>query len=202
MDPEQPSVPVSGTSRRSFTPILFLVGVVFFFLPFVDIRCNNVSLQQISGINLATGFKIKTTPNGSLLDNLDRSNNDDITFNKDAEVRDLNVYALVALVLGIGGLIISLINFKGREVLGVVAGIGAAVALIGLMADIRSQVKLNLSTKTDIANIQLAVDLPPWFYITIAVFLAGAILSYKAIKENRRCQPDFKQTSCIRRIPG
>jgi len=182
MDPEQPSVPVSSASRRSFTPILFLVGVVFFFLPFVDIRCNNVSLQQISGINLATGFKIKTTPNGSLLDNLDRSNKDDITFNKDAEVRDLNVYALVALILGIGGLIISLVNFRGREVLGVVAGIGASVALIGLMADIRSQVKLNLSAKTDIANIRLAVDFTPWFYITIAVFLAGAILSYKAIK--------------------
>jgi hypothetical protein len=183
MAPEQPPVPVRDAPRRSFSPILFLAGVVLFFLPFVDIRCNDVSLQQVTGINLATGFKIKTTGNGSLLDNLDRSNNNDVGFTKDAEVRDLNGYALVALILGIVGLIISLINFRAREVLGVVTGVGAAVALIGLMADIRSQVKINLSAKTDIANIRLGVDFTPWFYITIAVFLAGAVLSYRAIKE-------------------
>ena len=182
MDPEQPSVPVREASRKFFTPVLYLAGVVLFFLPFVDIRCNNVSLQQVTGINLATGFKIKTTANGSLLDNLDRSNKDDVVFTKDAEIRDLNAYALVALILGIGGLVITLINFKGREVLGAVTGVATAVALIGLMADIRSQVKINLSAKTDIGNIRLAVDFTPWFYITIAVFLAGAILSYKAIK--------------------
>ena len=182
MDPEQPPVPVSGATRRSVTPILFLLGVAFFFLPFVDIRCNDVSLQQVSGINLATGFKIKTSPNGSLLGKLDRSDNPDISFGKDAEVRNLNGYALVALVMGVAGLIISVISFKGREVWGVVTGIGAVAALIGLMADIRSQVKLNLSAKTDIANIRFAVDFTPWFYFTIAVFLAGAVLSFKAIK--------------------
>ena len=182
MDTEQPSVPVSGASRRSVTPILFLLGVAFFFLPFVDIRCNNVSLQQVTGINLATGFKIKTTANGSLLDQLDRSNNDDISPGKDAEVRDFNAYALVALIIGFAGLVTSLISFRGREVLGVVTGVGATVALIGLMADIKSQVRLNLSGKTDIANIRFAVDFTPWFYFTIAVFLAAAVLSYKAIR--------------------
>jgi hypothetical protein len=186
MDPEQSSPPAAVQSAKPITgrlsPIFFLLGVVFFFLPFVDIRCNNVSLQQVSGINLATGFKIKTANNGSLFDNLDHSNNDDFSITKNGEERKLNEYALVALIIGAAGLIISLINFKGREILGVITGVGAAAALIGLMADIKSQVKLDLSAKTDNLNIRVAVDFTPWFYITVLVFLIGAFLSYIAIK--------------------
>ena len=187
MEPEQSSPAVTVQSAKPITgrlsPLLFLLGVLFFFLPFVDIRCNNVSLQQVSGINLATGFKIKTPNNGSLFDNLDHSNNDDFTITKNGEERKLNEYALIALIIGAAGLIISLLNFKGREILGLITGIGAAAALIGLMADIKSQVKLDLSAKTDIANISLAVDFTPWFYLTIVAFLIGAFLSYKGMNE-------------------
>ncbi|MCW3119084.1 MAG: hypothetical protein JWM28_3166, partial [Chitinophagaceae bacterium] len=152
MEPEQSSPVVASAAAKPITgrlsPILFLLGVIFFFLPFVDIRCNNVSLQQVSGINLATGFKIKTPHDGSLFENMDHTNND-FSITKNGETRELNGYALSGLITGIAGLIISLLHFKGREMLGMITGIGAAAALVGLMADIKSQVKIDLSAKTD-----------------------------------------------------
>ncbi|MES1220636.1 MAG: hypothetical protein ABUT20_34355 [Bacteroidota bacterium] len=185
MEPEQSSPVSTVQSAKPVTgrlsPIFFLLGVAFFFLPFVDIRCNNVSLQQVSGVNLATGFKIKTNNNGSLFDNLDQSGNNDFSFSKNGE-RKLNEYALIALIIGIAGLITSLINFKNREILGIITGVGAAAALIGLMADIKSQVKLDLSAKSNDLNIRVAVDFTPWFYITVLVFLIGAYLSFMAIQ--------------------
>jgi hypothetical protein len=186
MEATQSSTVVNPSSakpvRGRLSPIFFLLGVVFFFLPFVDIRCNNVSLQQVSGINLATGFKIKTTKTGSLLDNLDQSDNNDLAITKNGGERKFNAYALIALITGFAGLVISLLHFKGRETLGIITGVGAAAALVGLMADIKSQVKLDISAKTDSLNIRVAVDFTPWFYITIAVFLIGAYLSYIAIR--------------------
>ncbi|MES1219959.1 MAG: ABC transporter permease, partial [Bacteroidota bacterium] len=73
-------------------------------------------------------------------------------------------------------------NFKNREILGIITGVGAAAALIGLMADIKSQVKLDLSAKSNDLNIRVAVDFTPWFYITVLVFLIGAYLSFMAIQ--------------------
>ena len=94
----------------------------------------------------------------------------------------MNVYALAAFLIGVAGLAISLLPGKSREWLGIVTGIGAAVALVGLMADIKSQVKLDISARTNDLNIRVAVDFTPWFYITILVFLTGALLSFLAIK--------------------
>ena len=67
--------------------------------------------------------------------------------------------------------------------MGVIAGIGAAAALIGLMIDIKSQVKLDLSARTDFTDISLVIAFTPWFYLAVVAFLVGAFLSYKSIKK-------------------
>ncbi len=52
------------------------------------------------------------------------------------------------------------------------------------MIDIKSQVKLDLSARTDFADISLVIAFTPWFYLAVVAFLIGAFLSYKAM--NRR----------------
>ena len=37
------------------------IAILLFFLPFVDVKCNTMSLQTVSGFELATGFEIKKT---------------------------------------------------------------------------------------------------------------------------------------------
>jgi hypothetical protein len=169
---------IASTSARKFISIPFIAGILLFLAPFIDIRCNDVSLQQVNGISLATGFEIKTN-NNSLLDHLD-SKDHDITFNKSGK-RDGNIYAMIALILGVAGLIISFLQFKEKWLLGIIAGVGAAVALIGLMIDIKSQLKVDLSARSDSLNISFGVQFTPWFYLAILAFLIGAFLGYKGL---------------------
>ena len=185
MEPTQP--PASATESNGptvsipvsrFTSIPFVIGVLLFLAPFIDIRCNNVSLQQVNGISLATGFEIKTNSN-SLLDRLG-SDNSDITKNKNGK-RDGNIYALVALILGTAGLIVSFLKMKERRILGVIAGVGAAAALIGLMIDIKSQLKVDLSARTDSLDISFGIEFTPWFYLAVLAFVIGAFLSFKGM---------------------
>ena len=184
MEPNQTTPPVteinSGTVSISFnklSSIPFFLGVLLFLAPFIDIRCNNVSLQQVSGISLATGFEVKPNNENSLLNSL-KIKDDDLSV-KNGEKRGGNAYALIALIIGLAGGIVLLLNFKSREIIGVIAGIGAAAALIGLMIDIKSQVKLDLSARTDFADISLVIAFTPWFYLAVVAFLIGAFLSYR-----------------------
>ncbi|MES1223434.1 MAG: hypothetical protein ABUT20_48510 [Bacteroidota bacterium] len=189
MEPTQSAAPVPETnsstvnmssSRLSHIP--FVIGVLLFLAPFIDIRCNNVSLQDVNGISMATGFEIKTN-NNSLLDHLG-SDDSKISINKSGK-RDGNMYALIALIAGIAGLVISLLKFKEKNLLGIISGIAAGGALIGLMIDIRSQLKLDLSARSDSLNISFGVEFTPWFYLAVIAFLIGAFLSYKGMSASK-----------------
>jgi hypothetical protein len=70
---QAPVTPPSATSSPASpglfgtgipTSAAFLVGCLLFLMPFADIKCNGLSLKQVSGINLATGFEVKD-PSGN-----------------------------------------------------------------------------------------------------------------------------------------
>ena len=179
--PEQPAVSRSSFPITKIVPVPFIAGVLLFLAPFIDIRCNDVSLQQVSGVGLATGFEIKTKDN-SLLGKLGAD--DDIIIKKSGK-RNGNVYALLALILGVSGVLMSLLKFRGRELWTIITGIGAAAALIGLMIDVRSQLRVDLSLRNDDTNISLVVQFTPWYYLALIAFLVGAFLGYRSLGQNK-----------------
>ena len=82
--PPPPSVPPSRGMFGTKVPssVAFAVAVLLFFMPFVDIKCNNMSLQQVSGFQLATGFKMKNnSSNNPFLDDV-KSDKADETITK------------------------------------------------------------------------------------------------------------------------
>ena len=52
-----PQPGIFGTKIPS--SVAFGIGVLLFFMPFVDIKCNSMTLQKVTGAQLATGFEIK-----------------------------------------------------------------------------------------------------------------------------------------------
>ena len=52
-----PQPGIFGTKIPS--SVAFGIGVLLFFMPFVDIKCNTMTLQTVSGVQLATGFEVK-----------------------------------------------------------------------------------------------------------------------------------------------
>jgi hypothetical protein len=190
---------VFGTKVPS--TVAFSVAVLLFFLPFIDIKCNNMSLQTVSGFQLATGFKTQNNSSTSPLLNELKTDEVDKTITKTTTGSDKNkpnLYAIIALGLGVLGLGLSFTNAKTAISGAIATGIAAAGSLIGLMIDIKKKVRADIPSpdgkageemdnigKSLTDNIQVSVDFTPWFYVAVVAFLAAAFLAYKRLKDMR-----------------
>ncbi len=182
--------------------VAFVVGVLLFFMPFIDIKCNSMSLQTVSGFQLATGFKMKNSSNNSLFNDL-KTDKVDETITKtttNTEKKKPNLYAMIALGLGVVGLLLSFVKVRAAVGGALVTGIASAGALVGMMLDIKKQIKLDMPSTTgktggnDIGEgidkigkevtdkMNITVDFTTWFYIAVVAFLAAAFFCYKRMK--------------------
>ena len=209
MDTNQPIAPAMSVAAKAPgifgtkvpSSVAFGIGVLLFFMPFADIKCNNMSLQQVSGIQLATGFKMKNNSSGNSFLNDIKPEKADETITKattKTDKKDPNLYALVALGLGVLGLLLSFTNAKAALGVAMVTGIASAGALIGLMLDIKKKAKLDmpdmgggsdsnntlgLDKVTD--KISITIDFTTWFYIAVIAFLAAAFFCYKRMQSSK-----------------
>jgi hypothetical protein len=170
----------------------FGVGLLLFFLPFLDIKCNSMVLQKVSGVQLATGFKVGGPgTDNSLVGNLERLDNYNGNVNLAKGRRSPNIPALVALVLGIAGLALALRDVKKGSF---IAAALAVAALIITMIDVKSKLKseMTASRQADLEgfstrgsfndDVLLSVDFAPGFYLAILAFAAAGYFSYRWIR--------------------
>jgi hypothetical protein len=187
--------------------VAFIIGVLLFFMPFIDIRCNNMSLQQVSGFQLATGFQMKNNSSDNSFLNDMKSDKMDEGITKTTtktDKKDPNLYALVALGLGVLGLLLSFTNAKAAIGGAMITGIASAGSLIGMMLDIKKKVKLDMpstgggGTSDDSLSkgfqnlgkelsdkVNISVDFTPWFYIAVVAFLAAAIFCFMRMRASK-----------------
>ena len=180
---------VSDFYRRPYlTTAAFAAGVLLFLLPFFNINCNNITMAQISGISMATGSKPSMSRDlermGNRFSNKDAGDSE-MTVKQGGEGR-LFVSALIALVLGVIGLLLSLIN-RGRDQRpSLLVGILAVLAMIAAWIEISTYIKAN--TKPENGN-AVSSDFPGmmnvsasptfWFILSLFCFAAAAFLSYQ-----------------------
>jgi hypothetical protein len=170
----------------------FAVGLLLFFVPFLDIKCNNMVLQKVSGIQLATGFKVKGPgTDNSLFGNLEKMDNDGSNTKVKSEKKSPNTLALVALGLGVAGLLFAIGNLKKASM---VAAAFTVVALIATMIDVKGQLKTELSSSRSAGadafgsgnnfgnDVLVSIDFTAGFYLTVLVFAAAAFFGYKWIR--------------------
>ena len=170
---------VFGTKIPS--SIAFAIGVLLFFLPFIDIKCNNMSLQKVNGVELATGFHIKGPDSNDSFAGTFENSTDNNKLKKKEDRKDPNVFALAALVLGVAGFLLSMLNNKAGAGGGLVTGALATVAMIGLLIDIKADINDQLLGKEP--DISIAVEFTAWFFLSLLSFLAAAYFSYRRWKQ-------------------
>jgi hypothetical protein len=184
--------PQPPASQPSFTPapapgifgsktpsaVTFAVGIMLFFLPFLEITCNSMTIQAVSGLQLATGFNVKSDPGEFYVSDIVTKS--ETKTEKTPEREKPNIYAAMALVFGLIGFILSMMNLKTGGTGGLIMGLLSSMSLIGLMIDVGNRVKLNMASKGE--DLQISIGMTPWFYICIIVFLAAAFFSYKRLK--------------------
>jgi hypothetical protein len=162
--------------------IAWVVGILLFFLPFVEVKCNATPLYEAKGIDLVTGFTVKDNPDKNSLDNLDVN---DVR----NERQEGNGFAIAAFILGIAGLILSFMNFKSQPVVSSITGVLAALCLIALMIQVKADVgKWSNHPRPNSDNVffddmsrsmKITAEFTTWFYLSLISFLVAAYLSYK-----------------------
>lgn len=161
----------------------FAVGVILFVFPFVDIQCNNVSLKKLTGIELATGFKVDGPgSDNAIFNGLEKTAKKGNISISNEGTKDPNVYAFVALVAGALGLLISLSNLRLGGIGGLLCAGLAVLSLLGLFVDIRSQLRSGTDLWRTDPSASITVSITPWFYLSLIAFVSAAYFSYRRMK--------------------
>lgn len=167
------------------TTISFAAGILLFLLPFAEIRCNGASFAQISGLNMVTGSAPKMSNDlEGLTQSFGRYDNSTIKTEKNKGEGKVYAFAVIAVLLGIGGLAVSLLKKKTHDPLELLLGAVGAAALIALMiqvkADVNSQLKSGNENAEDLGGMmKVSIDFTAWFFLCVASYLASAFFSYK-----------------------
>jgi xanthine/uracil permease len=204
---QQSPVPTPGIlSTKIPSTVLFSIGILLFFMPFAELKCNssdaktdmggfNLNLGgqaaiSNTGLGLAIGKEWKMEMYG--LGGLFSGNNERM---QKQPKQDPNYYAIAALVLGITGLFFCF-SKKGGIWIAMLSGILSAAALIGLMFDLNRKVKdpSQLVEKNEnttdwfgegIDKMKLDLDFTSWFYIAVLSMLTAAVFCYLRMKNSR-----------------
>lgn len=156
--------------------VAFLVATLLFLLPFVDIKCNGRTYASNTGIGLALGTNYKTSST---------IKTDDSGFgNKEISITEkqsgkMYAVALVALLLGITGIILSIIH-AGPSKINAMIGVLAALALVVLLIQVRYDLRHRSSeeiTGFD-EGLRVRAEFTAWYYLSLVSFIIAAFLSY------------------------
>jgi len=204
MDTSQPTVQTTYVSApaapgmfgtRIPSSVAFVLGILLFLLPFSEIKCTGTTLTNKSGLDFALGndWKPASSYGKEFLGKMTTK----MTGKKEGKSQ---IFAIAALALGILGLIVSFVATKNGLSIGVVTGVLAAGALIGLMFEVKKWFKdllaeqaaekvkegadtLGLDKVGDSMNAGIAFT--SWFYIAIIAFLAAAFFCYKRMSASK-----------------
>lgn len=171
----------TAPSRKfSLSSASFLVAILLFLLPFVEIKCNDQPLASNTGIGLAFGTDYKTTSQMKTLDNpFGKTSSEKAVTEK--QKGEMYVSALIALILGAIGLALSMVNSKPNTA-GVIIASLAAICLIVLMIQIQMDIKdkpLKGGEDDFGSNIKVTAEFTAWYYLSLISFIAAAFFSYR-----------------------
>lgn len=181
--------------RPYLSTITYAVGLLLFLLPFFDIKCNNVTMAELSGLSMATGGSANVSSDLKQMQNKFGDQTDDSQGSFTAKTKGSNhlfITALAALLLGILGLVLSLLN-KGRgQQLNFGVGIVGVLALVASWIEASSYVKTNMQT---VAGENASVAYPGivnfginptfWFFLCLLCYAASAYVGYKKWQDEK-----------------
>jgi hypothetical protein len=195
MESTQQPVPTAASTGIFGTKIpasaAFAIGILFFFLPFAEIRCGGTVVARNSGLNIAIGKEWQTPGSGKgFFDDMN-----DAKETVKANKQNPNYYAIASLGLGVVGLLFSFARARAAAGGAAVSGVLSAAALIGLMFDLKKKVSsdpsLNQSKGDDgglftldkmADSIKPVIAFTPWFWAALIALLAAAVFSYMRMK--------------------
>lgn len=143
-----------------------------------------MKLMSVTGVELATGFKVNMGNDNSVVGNLQNLSNNNSAVQQ-SNNKEGNIFAMIALGAGLLGLLLCLLKAKTAGAGAMLMGIVGAVSLIILAIDINGQVDKEMKMPDNDLSGQgaiIAVSMAPAFYITVVLFIAAAWFGFKRLK--------------------
>lgn len=187
----KPGIPGENTldtiaKNRTFIPLAFALVIIFFFFSFCDFKCNSMKVASLTGINLVTGTSIQAGPGGMLGNNPFGSMNG----GRKNQARDNgqkvepNIWAILALLSAMGGLIAFYKKIPKESLAGTAAGAVGFIALLILQSVIKSEVE-----KQGGGMVQVEIEFLFGYWAALLAFLIAGGISYLRLKRERMVVP-------------
>lgn len=158
---------------KKLSPALFVLIIICFFMPFVNLSCSGQTIMSLTGFQLITGADIKDQ-------NMFGDINGTQTKQEKVESQPLALFALLAAIAGLG---LSFIRKKSLAIVNVVVSALGAVFLLLL--------KFNLDGDAELGGQNvITLDYQAGYWLAFLLFLAGAVLFWLIFSEKPK--PDIK----------
>jgi uncharacterized membrane protein len=170
--------------KRYSTTWVLALGLLLFLLPFSQVKCASATLAENSGLGIALGWQWKIVMAGSSNELLKKITKDEPGRKNDLKEKP-NIFAIVALIAGLIGIVVSLLTYNHRSLIVFSAGALGVVMLIALLIQFKMVLQSALSAKggkeMDMSSI-ITVQFTFWYFLSLFLFAAAAFIGFKQYK--------------------
>ena len=154
---------------KKFSPAIYVVIVILFFMPFVNLSCGGQTIMSISGFQLITGTEVDAKGMfGGEMNSTDELSTGE---KKEIESQPLALFAFVAAIIG---LIISFFKMRIPALVNIVVSIAGVIFLLLLKVSLDGDADLNVSGQNVIT-----LDYQFAYWLSIILFIVGAVVHWK-----------------------
>ena len=154
---------------KKFSPAIYVVIVILFFMPFVNLSCGGQTIMSISGFQLITGTEVDAKGMfGGEMNSTDEMGTDE---KKEIESQPLALFAFLAALIG---LIISFFKMRIPALVNIVVSIAGVIFLLLLKVSLDADADLNVSGQNVIT-----LDYQFAYWLSIILFIVGAVVQWR-----------------------
>jgi lysylphosphatidylglycerol synthetase-like protein (DUF2156 family) len=164
---------------------LFTVLILFFFLPFIEIKCNDSKLASMTGYDLITAGDMKMA-DASMMEYM--KNSEEFSLLDKQRKKQPDIFSLASLILIIVGAVLSLVLKKFREETAIIIALVVIVILLVYRGIMLHQWDKQMSSQPDMfsyVRITLSFALGFWL-IVIGNSIITGINTFYLIQRKRQ----------------
>jgi hypothetical protein len=165
------------------SPGLFAAILFCFFLPFIDVKCNDALIGEVHGMELITGEDMFDNPR--LPDAAVNTDDPDVS----SQI-DRNYFAIVAWGLALCGLVINLTllarkapDSSGKEMLLGFIGLAGILCMLLMKMQIENRVRRDAGMASQYV---IHLDLAFGYWITLVLFVLVAFMNINSYMQQKR----------------
>ena len=165
---------------KKLSPGFYIVIILLFLLPFVNLSCSGQTIMSLTGFQLITGTEY--SEHDMFGQNMmGQTNNESVSEKREVSSQPMALFALLAAVVGLA---VSFIRKKALAIVCVIASVLGTIFLILLKVNIDGDAQLQMSGQSIIK-----LEYQPAYWLSIVLFILSAVVFWLMFKEKAPVAP-------------